>query len=105
MNMAANSVARIATVSIESCVKHDRPFRGKDRVMNFEKINRSLSHLGNVGCKLTAAVHFSPSFCPIAGLWACKSGKNRPRWGRFSLVKRPKSDRLLGTLCITPCGL
>ena len=25
--------------SIDSCVKHDRPFRGKDRVMNFEKIN------------------------------------------------------------------
>jgi RHH-type proline utilization regulon transcriptional repressor/proline dehydrogenase/delta 1-pyrroline-5-carboxylate dehydrogenase len=46
---------------------------------------RSLSDLESVGCKSTAAVHFSPSFCPIAGLWACKSGKNCPRWGRFSL--------------------
>ena len=32
---------------------------------------RSLSDLEIVGCKSTAAVHFSPSFCPIAGLWAC----------------------------------
>ncbi|MEY4563545.1 MAG: hypothetical protein RLZZ618_2822, partial [Pseudomonadota bacterium] len=39
---------------------------------------RSLSDLESVGCKSTAAVHFSPSFCPIAGLWACKSGKNCP---------------------------
>jgi hypothetical protein len=46
---------------------------------------RSLSDLGIVGCKSAAAVHFSPSFCPIAWLWVCKSGKNRPRWGRFSL--------------------
>ena len=45
----------------------------------------SLSGLGFAGCKPTAAVHFSPSFCPIAGLWACKSGKNCPRWGRFWL--------------------
>ena len=36
-----------------------------------------------VGCKSAAAVHFLPSFCPIAGLWGCKSGKNCPRWGRF----------------------
>ena len=41
--------------------------------------------MGNVGCKSTAAVHFSPPFCPIAGLLGCKSGKNCPRWGRFSL--------------------
>ncbi len=41
--------------------------------------------MGRVGCESTAAVQFSPSFCPIAGLWGCKSGKNCPRWGRFSL--------------------
>ena len=56
---------------------------------------RRLSDLGVAGCKPTAAVHFSPSFCPIAGLWACKSGKNCPRWGRFSLsapqVRQPPS--------------
>ncbi|MDP2768775.1 MAG: hypothetical protein Q8O81_02955, partial [Giesbergeria sp.] len=48
-----------------------------------------------VGCKSAAAVHFSPSFCPIAGLWGGKSGKNCPRWGRFSLstlqVRQPSS--------------
>jgi hypothetical protein len=38
-----------------------------------------------VGCKSAAAVHFLPSFCPIAGLWGCKSGKNCPRRGQFSL--------------------
>ena len=48
--------------------------------------SKSLSGLGSVGCESTAAVHFSPSFCPIAGLWGCKSGKNCPRWGRFSLA-------------------
>ena len=46
---------------------------------------RSLSGLGIVGCETASAVHFLPAFCPIAGLWACKSGKNCPRWGRFSL--------------------
>ncbi len=50
---------------------------------------RSLSGLGSVGCESTAAVHFSPSFCPISGLWGCKSGKNCPRWGRFSLFDAP----------------
>ena len=48
-------------------------------------VPRSLSDLEIVGCKSAAAVHFSPSFCPIAGLWGCKSGKNCPRWGQFSL--------------------
>ncbi len=45
-----------------------------------------------VGCKSTAAAHFwlrrssrTPSFCPIARLLGCKSGKNWSRWGRFSL--------------------
>ena len=47
-----------------------------------------------VGCKLTAAVHFSPSFGPIAGLWGCKSDKNCPRRGQFS-HRRSKSDSLL----------
>ncbi|HRA14371.1 MAG TPA: hypothetical protein PK238_06965, partial [Giesbergeria sp.] len=55
----------------------------------------SLSDLEIVGCKSAAAVHFPPSFCPIAGLWGCKSGKNCPRWGRFSLltlqVRQPPS--------------
>ena len=46
---------------------------------------RSLSDLGIVGCETASAVHFLPAFCPVAGLWACKSGKNCPRWGRFSL--------------------
>ena len=31
----------------------------------------SLSDLGVVGCKSAAATHFSPSFWPIAELWAC----------------------------------
>ena len=47
--------------------------------------SRSLSDLGIVGCETASAVHFLPAFCPIAGLWACKSGENCPRWGRFSL--------------------
>ena len=46
---------------------------------------RSLTNLEIVGCKSTAAAHFSPSFCPIAQLLGCKSGKNCARWGRFSL--------------------
>ena len=50
--------------------------------------------MGSVGCESTAAVHLSPSFCPIAGLWDCKSGKNYPRWGR-SRYRRPKPDSLL----------
>ena len=45
----------------------------------------SLSDLGIVGCKSTAAVQFSPPSCPIAGLWGGECGKNWPRWGRFSL--------------------
>jgi prepilin-type N-terminal cleavage/methylation domain-containing protein len=45
----------------------------------------SLSDLEVVGCKPTAAAHFSPYFCLIAGLLGCKSGKNCARWGRFSL--------------------
>ena len=53
----------------------------------------SLSGLGIVGCETASAVHFwlrrsprTPAFCPIVELWACKSGKNCPRWGRFSLA-------------------
>ena len=45
---------------------------------------RSLSDLGIVDCKLAPAVHFSPSFCPMAMLWGCKFGKKCSRWGRFS---------------------
>ncbi len=47
--------------------------------------SRSLPDLGSAGCKSAAAVHFSPASCPIAGLWGGESGKNWPRWGRFSL--------------------
>ena len=51
----------------------------------FGVLTKKLSVLRIVGCKLSAAAHFSPSSCPIAGLLGCKSGKNCARWGRFSL--------------------
>ena len=35
--------------------------------------SRSLSDLGSVGCKLTAAVHFSPASCPIASAMALQT--------------------------------
>ena len=57
--------------------------------------SRSLSDLGNIGCKPTAAVHFSPFMSPLGGTMGLINGKNCPRWGRFSL-RCPKSDRLLG---------
>ena len=47
---------------------------------------RSLSDLGFVGCETASAGHFLPAFCPVVELWARKSGKNCPRWGRFSLA-------------------
>ena len=50
---------------------------------------------GIVGCKLTAAVHFLPVFCPISRYGDCKTVKNWPSWGQFSL-RRPKPDSLLG---------
>jgi hypothetical protein len=59
--------------------------------------SRSLSDLGVVGCKSTAAVHCSPPLCPIARLWDCKFGKTCPRWAD-SRFRRSKSDRLLGVL-------
>ena len=62
--------------------------------------SRSLSDLEFVGCKAAAAVHFSPSFCPIAVLWGCQSGKNCPRWGRFR-DRRSKPDRLLACTLAT----
>ena len=65
---------------------------------------RSLPDLEIVGCKLTAAVHFSPSFGPIAGLWGCKSDKNCPRRGQFSL-RRSKSDSLLVCTTASPSDL
>ena len=55
----------------------------------------SLSGLGIVGCETASAVHFLPAFCPIAGLWACKSGKTVLA-GAASRYRRPKPDRLLG---------
>jgi len=66
---------------------------------------RRLSDLGIVGCKLSAAAHFSPSFCPIARLLGCKSGKNCARWGQFSLstpqVRQPPSPdpKSIGLIC------
>lgn len=48
-------------------------------------ISSSLSDLGIVGCKSTAATHFSPFFCPIGGTMGQKNGKNWSHWGRFSL--------------------
>lgn len=39
-----------------------------------------------VGGEVTAAVHFSPAFCPMATAKVrSKSGKTCPRWGHFSL--------------------
>ena len=55
------------------------------RVQMLRCMPSSLSDLGSVGYKSAAAVRFSPPSWPIAGLWACESGKNCPRWGRFSL--------------------
>ena len=70
---------------------------------------RSLSDLEVVGCKSTAAVHFLPSFCPIAGLWGCKSGKNCPRRGQFSLstlqVRQPHRPRQFHAVRVTHCGM
>ena len=45
----------------------------------------SLSDLGIVGCKSTAAGYFSPLSYPISRYWAAKSSKTSRRWGRFSL--------------------
>ena len=52
----------------------------------------SLSDLGIVGCKSTAAGYFwlrrsarTPLSYPISRYWAAKSSKTSRRWGRFSL--------------------
>ena len=70
---------------------------------------RSLSGLGIVGCETASTVHFSPAFCPIAGLWACKSGKNCPRCGRFSLstpqVRQAPSTAHAGSLRLVTSGV
>jgi len=55
----------------------------------------SLSDFGIVGCKSTAAVHFSPAFCPIAGLCGGKSEKTGLAGADFR-YRRSKSDWLLG---------
>ncbi len=59
-------------------------------------MSRSLSDFGSIGCKSAAAVHFLPAFCHIAGLCACKSGKNYPRWDPFSL-SMPKARQAPGS--------
>ncbi|MFZ3123969.1 MAG: hypothetical protein WA129_02385, partial [Acidovorax sp.] len=55
-----------------------REWQGSDAPVAVWLVPSSLSDLEIVGCKSAAAVHFLPSFCPIAGLWGCKSGKNCP---------------------------
>ena len=50
---------------------------------------RSAPGSGITDGRSTAGADFSPAFGPIAGLWACKAGKNWPRWGRFSLSTHP----------------
>ena len=54
---------------------------------------RSLSELRRVGQKSTAAVHFSPPFCPIDGLWGCRYGKTVFAEADFR-YRHPKSERL-----------
>ncbi len=74
---------QMAGVGLPGCsaqVKEEAAGRGTR-----SRAARSLSDFGSIGCKSAAAVDFSPAFWPIAGLWACKSGKNCPRWGSFSL--------------------
>jgi hypothetical protein len=54
----------------------------------------SLSDLGIVGCKSTAAVYFSPFSCPISRYWDAKTSKTILAGADFRF-RRPKSDRLL----------
>ena len=66
--------------------------------------SRSQSDLGIVGCETASAVHFSPAFCPMVELWACKSGKNCPRWGCFSLsTPQARQAPSLTVSQISPC--
>ena len=44
-------------------------------------LSRSLGGRRNVGCKLTAAVYFSPISCQISGYSAAKSSKTIPSLG------------------------
>ena len=55
----------------------------------------SLSDVGIVGCKSTAAVYFSPLSYPISRYWDAKSAKTILAGADFRF-RRPKSDRLLG---------
>ncbi|MBP6719486.1 MAG: PAS domain-containing protein [Rhodoferax sp.] len=54
----------------------------------------SLSDLGIVGCKSTAAGYFSPLSYPISRYWAAKSSKTILAGADFRF-RRPKPDRLL----------
>ena len=58
----------------------------------------SLSDLGIVGCKSTAAVYFSLFSYPISRYWDAKSAKTILAGADFRF-RRPKSDRLLVLLC------
>ena len=58
------------------------------------RLTSSLSDLGIVGCKLTAAVYFSPFSYPISRYWDAKSSKTILAVADFRF-RRPKSDRLL----------
>ena len=67
---------------------------GMKAVLQFDKaacdeveksLPSSLSDLGIVGCKSTAAVFFFAAFLPNIQILGCEIVKNYPRWGRFSL--------------------
>ena len=61
----------------------------------------SLSDLGIVGCKSTAAVYFSPFSYPISRYWDAKSSKTILAAADFRF-RRPKSDRLLALNLLDP---
>ena len=77
---------------------------GMKAVLQFDKaacheveksLPSSLSDVGIVGCKSTAAVYFSPFSYPISRYWDAKSAKTILAGADFRF-RRPKSDRLLG---------
>ena len=64
----------------------------------------SLSDLGSVGYKSTAAVHFSPPSCPIAGLWGKKAATTVLARGRFSLSTPQVRQAASGLSLRGPCS-
>jgi hypothetical protein len=63
---------------------------------------RSLRGRRCVGCKVSAAVYFSPLSCRVSRYSAAKSSKTSRRWGHFSL-RRFLPRRLLAA-AILSCG-